>query len=228
MVNSKTQNTPQQTLPPWLRAYVKPTDFAKIATAIKQVEISTSGEVVPMVVRRSMVTGHVLPMVFLMLGLFYVTVEALFDEGVLHGAHVAWFFVELGGLALLALILSRFDWMKRLMTSDADMGVQVLRRAETEFYKAGLHRTKDGTGVLIFVSVAERRAVVLADQGIAQHLPADTWSNVVTVITGSVKDGGLGQGFVEAISLCGALLAQHFPVKDHDRNELHDALVILE
>lgn len=228
MVKDKKHETMQQTLPSWLRPYVKPADLAAIAAAIKQVEVATSGEVVPMVVHRSAVTGHVLPMVFLLLGLFYTTAEALLDEGAFHGAHAAWFFVELGGLALVALILSRFDWLKRLMTSEADMGLQVLRRAEAEFFKAGLHRTKDATGVLVFVSIAERQAVVLADQGIAQHLAPDVWGGIVSLITRSVKDGGLGRGYVEAITRCGELLKPHFPIQDHDRNELRDALVIKE
>jgi len=179
-------------------------------------------------VRRSMVTGHVFPLVLLILAFFYVTTEALLGEGALHGEHILWALVELTTIGLVAHLLSRLVWVQRLMTSDADLRLQVMRRAEAEFYQAGLHRTVDATGVLIFVSIAERQAVVLADQGIAKQLAPDVWSETVSLITRSVKDGGLGRGLVEAIGRCGQLLKPHFPIKDHDRNELRDALVIKE
>ena len=217
-----------KSIPSWLSSHLRNADLSNVAAAVRQVEVTTSGEVVPMIVRRSMVTGHVFPMVLLILGILYGATEVLWADRSWRGEHWMWAFLDLLVLTLVAWGVARIEWLQRLLTPISDLRLQVLRRAEAEFYKAGLHQTKDATGILIFVSLAEHQAVVLADKGISQKLPANEWDEVVKLVTHSVRDGGLAKGLTAAIARCGQLLAPHFPLKDHDRNELSDALVIKE
>ena len=81
------------------------------------------------------------------------------------------------------------------------------------------------TGVLIFASVAERYAEIVADSGINVRVTPDAWTNAVTAMVAAIKAGRTGDGFVAAVELCGAELAQYFPPGELNPNELPDRVV---
>ena len=76
---------------------------------------------------------------------------------------------------------------------------------------AGVAHTKNRTGVLIFVSLAERYARIIADEGIAEKVQGAEWQAAIDALTGHMRDGRIAQGFVAAIERCGAVLAAHAP-----------------
>jgi putative membrane protein len=95
------------------------------------------------------------------------------------------------------------------------------------FHEHGLHRTAEGTGVLLFASLFEREAVVLGDRGIHEKVGEEGWDRVVRALVAGLRAGTPAAGFVEAIALCGAKLAEHFPREGSGRpatDELEDAL----
>ncbi|MHB0774904.1 TPM domain-containing protein [Halomonas sp. WWR20] len=98
--------------------------------------------------------------------------------------------------------------------------------ARRQFLEHNLHHTEGGTGMLIFVSEAERYVEILVDQGISSRLSDDTWQASVETFTRHVKQGETLRGFLECIESCGAHLKQHVPAT-HERNELPNRLVIL-
>lgn len=98
--------------------------------------------------------------------------------------------------------------------------------ARRQFLAQNLHHTEGATGMLIFVSEAERYVEILVDRGIASRLPDATWQALVDAFTDQVKRGQTLQGFLDCIQGCGALLEQHLPAT-HARNELPNHLVIL-
>jgi len=79
------------------------------------------------------------------------------------------------------------------------------------FLAHGIHLTEHRTGVLIFASVAERYAEIIADSGINAKVQPEAWSKAIAAMISAIKDGHPGDGFVAAIELCGAELARHFP-----------------
>jgi putative membrane protein len=81
--------------------------------------------------------------------------------------------------------------------------------------------------VLLFVSEAERYVEILADAGIAQKVPRETWEAAVTALTREIKAGRPADGFVAAIGLCAKVLAEHFPPGAINRDELPNAIVEL-
>jgi putative membrane protein len=91
-----------------------------------------------------------------------------------------------------------------------------------------LHTTAGRTGVLLFVSVAERHAEIIADKGIDARVPAGTWKKVIDDLTAAIGEGHSADGFVAAITAIGAHLARHFPPTARDPNELPDHLIILQ
>lgn len=98
--------------------------------------------------------------------------------------------------------------------------------ARRQFLEQNLHHTKGATGVLIFVSEAERYVEILVDQGIADVLDNAVWEGIVADFTAKVRQGQTRQGFLDCIAACGRLLQEHVPAT-HERNELPNHLVIL-
>ena len=99
-------------------------------------------------------------------------------------------------------------------------------QAFQEFYRLGLHKTEAATGVLIFVSLFERRVIVLGDEGIDAKVGEAHWAATREAILSGIKRGALADGLAEGIRRCGDELAQHFPWTTGDRNEIPDRVVI--
>ena len=107
------------------------------------------------------------------------------------------------------------------------MDEQVSLRAEAAFTREQVFATRDRTGILIFVSLLERKVRVLADSGIHAKAADGTWDGVVGKVVSGMKAGRPADGIVEAVELCGQLLRQHgFVARPDDTNELPDSLRI--
>lgn len=98
--------------------------------------------------------------------------------------------------------------------------------ARQAFLEQGLHRTRGGTGLLIFVSEAEHYVEILADQGIARHVDDSEWQTIVDAFIARVKAGQVAEGFQECVAACGDKLATHVPATEQ-KNELPNHLIVL-
>ena len=101
------------------------------------------------------------------------------------------------------------------------------RLALEQFFRQNLHHTEQRTGLLLFVSVAERYVEIIADKGINDQVAQDQWSAIVAGFIAKVTDDQVCEGFLQAIEACGEILSQHFPIEAGDKNELPDHLVLL-
>lgn len=101
------------------------------------------------------------------------------------------------------------------------------RLARLLFLDRGLASTKEGCGVLFFVSQAERHVEIVADRGIDQAVEPGAWQKIVDGFTASVKQDRIEQGFVGAIEALGALLARHYPPQGENPNRIPDRLIEL-
>ena len=217
-----------QELPRWAHRILGNDGAERIEVAIAEAESRTSGEIVPILVRRSSTVGHV-PLVcftLLLLCVYLIDLPAMLVE--LGGPYWAWLGACWLVAGFLALVLQRFDVVERFLTSRIDQTQQVDLRAQIEFYELGVSQTEDRTGILLFVSLMEHRAVVLADHSIAEKLDARVWQELVDLMIQGVKRGDLAAGMTQAIQRCGDLLSSHFPISEDDANELHDHLIVKE
>jgi len=215
-------------IPKWSTSYFKPERVQLILDAIKVAESKTSGEIVPMIVRRSSTIGHV-PII--LLGVFIILFLAL-DVSAIQmeylGESWLWYIFDVIVIVGLAVLLSRLTLLQRLLTSKADQEDQVDMRAEVEFYESGINKTQGATGILLFASLMEHRAVVLADQAISDKVPKETWSEICSLLISGIKNGNMGIAFSDAVKRCGDILAKEFPIQPGDVNELKDHLIIKE
>ena len=215
-------------LPKWSAAYLRPERVQLIEDAVRAAELKTSGEIVPMIVKRSSTVGHV---PFILLSLMVAAFMVLDGPGWQYeivGEHWAWYLVDTAVLVALTALLSRWTFLQRVLTPRDDQADQVDMRAQLEFYQTEIHTTEAATGVLLFVSLMEHRAVVLADTAIDERVPDDTWNEICRTMVDGIKQGHVGLGLAAAIGRCGDILAEEFPIAEDDINELRDTLVIKE
>jgi putative membrane protein len=142
--------------------------------------------------------------------------------------------VTLGELPLAQVAGAALGWalawlapLERLLVGRHHMDHEVQARALRAFHEHGLHKTAEGTGVLVFASLLEREAVVLGDHGIHARVGDGEWKATVDALVAGLKRGAPADGFVEAIGRCGSRLAEHFPRGGAPvSNELPDAITL--
>lgn len=214
------------TLPKWATGYLKPERVQLVEDAVKAAELKTSGEIVPMIVRRSSTVGHVPLLLMSILVSVFMILDGPGWQYAWLGEHWAWYLLDGVVLLLVSTSLSRLEIVQRLLTTNADQTDQVEMRAELEFFESSVHVTDDATGVLLFVSLMEHRAVVLADKGIDAKVSSETWDEVCQLMIDGIRKGHVGLGLVAAIERCGEILAAEFPIEADDENELRNNLII--
>jgi putative membrane protein len=212
--------------PKWCLKFISPSGIHSVSNAVKAAEEKTSGEIIPMIVRRSSALGH--------LGIQLFTVACLLEtllyialEKWSHLQHPAWPVMFLVAFSWpISEFLARIQCLQRLFTIPAEQTSQVHARATLEFFSSGFQKTKAHTGVLIFLSLMERKCVVLADEGIASKLPNEIWQNVVDKIISGIAKGKTSDGLIAGIEECGRILSEHFPIKGKHVNEISNQLII--
>jgi putative membrane protein len=99
--------------------------------------------------------------------------------------------------------------------------------AMREFVSRGLTRTRERTGVLIYVAAAERYAEIIADTGIADRVETQVWREAVSDLIDAIKAGRAGDGLVETVRKVAAVLAEHAPPRVDDMDELPNKVVLI-
>lgn len=201
-------------------------DHARIAAAIRDAEKRTSGEIFAVVARASD-------------DYFYVSAMLSALWAIAIGAALAliswWFQLFVSPVLLMAMVcasllvfLAMFHYFpdKRLAFIPRSVGYKrASSNAVRQFLAHGIHGTNDRSGVLLFVSLAERYAEVVADAGINERVEQSEWNTMVEVLIEHAANDDLANGFLQAIDQAGDLLAQHFPPIEGDDNELEDKLI---
>lgn len=217
-----------------------PEAHADIAAAIRAAEQGTSGEIYCVVAEEASdyaeapiaagaLAALVLPALLLLAGLtpasWAAAHVAAAQSQVL--AAVATLLIAQGVLFVLVAALASIPAVRRLITPAPLKRMRVRERALEQFLAKNLQRTQRRTGVLIFVSLADRMAELLADEGVNKLIAPGAWEAPMASLTQAMRKGELVQGLQAAIAQCGALLAQHAPGSRDDVNELPDAVAEL-
>ncbi len=99
-----------------------------------------------------------------------------------------------------------------------------LAAAQAEFTRMGMTKTAEGNGVLIFVAPRSQKFAILGDQGIHERCGENFWREVAEQMTAHFRKSEFTEGIISAIQKAGTLLAEHFPRRTDDKNELPDAV----
>jgi putative membrane protein len=217
-------------------------DHLRVTVAVTSAERASDGEIVTIVAARSD-AYHDVGLHYAVLAMLLVPTlgalvpQAWIDWGLtlFFGWNASLSFRLLMVLILLKMVvlflIVRFAlaWMplRMALTPGATKTRRVRRRA-VELFRAGTEkRTKGRTGILLYLSLLERRAEIVADEAIHSKVEADAWGEAMAVLIEEVKAGRTGEGMARAVEQIGAVLAQCLPPTLDNPNELPDRLIEL-
>ncbi|OUR99524.1 hypothetical protein A9Q84_00460 [Halobacteriovorax marinus] len=196
-------------------------DKTLISEAIKSAESKTSGEIVPVVLSQSdfYPAAHFrLALIIGMLFSFTCYYTYDFDDPIM----LLW--IQIPGM-IVGYLLAYIKFIKRIFTTKSEMEEEVYQRALEIFHNHRVSMTKDRTGIMIYISLLERKVEVLADCGINEKVEKDYWNKLVSGLISKIKDGKIVEGLNAAISECGHSLQDSFPIQEDDENEISDELI---
>lgn len=203
-------------------------DREAVREAVRAAEAGTAGEIVPYVVPASdayagavwkgtalgALTGPLLAWAAYVLGGFW-------------GTHLnLWIALPAAAGGAAGFLLSALvPPVKRRLAGHEMLDARVRQRAAAAFLAEEVFRTRERTGILLFVSLFERRVVVLGDSGINRQVEASHWEGIVATVTAGIRDGRPGAALAAGIRQCGELLARFgVAIRPDDQNELSDEL----
>lgn len=192
-----------------------------ISEAVKAAELKTAGEIVPVILSKSDFYPAAHFRLAMIMGITFA-LAGYYTYDFLDPIFLIW--IQIPGL-LLGYALAYIPILKRLFTTKREIQEEVYQRAIEIFYNHQVSRTKDRTGIMIFISLLERRVEVLADFGIDRKVGPDFWKDLVEKLSLQIKDGHIIEGLVSAISECGHSLVNHFPIELDDKNEISNELI---
>jgi len=94
--------------------------------------------------------------------------------------------------------------------------------AQVAFGRLGMTKTRERNGVLIFVAPRTRKFAVIGDEGVHKRCGDEFWQALAGEMTGHFKKSEFNEGILHAVRKAARLLAEHFPHRPDDANELSD------
>jgi putative membrane protein len=189
----------------------------RIEAAVRAAELRTRGEIVPLVVDaaynypRAEIQGG---------GLLALALAVNASWWLFDGSLWVSLAVLLLGYWPCRLLLRACPPLLRRLIHPAEIAAEVTECAKVAFLDHGLHRTREGTGILILICLFEHRVQVLADHGIYHAVPPESWQRVADMVTAGIHAGRTCEALCAAVAYCGELLAANFPPRHDDSDEL--------
>ncbi len=201
-------------------------DHDRVATAIRAAEQRTSGEIYCVVAGTS--DSYFYPAAtFALVGTLVAGAVCAFvlDHWWMNVRLPHFVLAQIFGALAVLLVLLIVPRLRILLVPPYLRQRRAHDNAVKQFLAHNVHLTSARTGILIFLSLAERYAEVIADAGIAERVRQEDWDAIVAGLTGRAAAGRLADGLVEAVAEAGSLLAAHFPPDMSNPDELPDRVV---
>ena len=211
----------------------------RINAAVVAAESKTAAEIVPVVAtesgrydRAEDLIGFAFAIIALVIAwLLFQSVDS--GEGSWTGPRVGLNLVSVvlilvGGFIIGALLASRNGWLRRLATSRAEMQIEVNEKARQIFFDQRIHHAKSSAGVLIYVSLFERVAAIVADETVIEKLGMPAIEDLCNQLIAQLRGGDITAALEHSIAAVGERLAPALPRLGGDVNELADALVTVD
>jgi putative membrane protein len=197
-------------------------DRERVSNAIRAAEAKTSGEIVCVLAEASTDTTALPVLIAAVAALGLPWLLVAFTTMTVHQIlllQIALFF------ALLLILCS--PHVRVALIPRKARRAMAYRVAMEQFTARGLARRTGPSGILIFASLAEHYARIIANDRIAALVPQSAWQAAVDALVAHAREGRIANGFVAAIDLCGLELARHFPRTEATRNELPDRIYLI-
>ncbi|PYS61159.1 MAG: hypothetical protein DMF76_11920 [Acidobacteria bacterium] len=189
-----------------------------LARAVRDIEKDTDAEIVIVVRGRSGIYRHadyLCGAIVALIGLIFVLLSPF-------EFHTYWVPIDVILLFVAgAFLSSRSDLLRRLLTAKNFRAQAARNGAAAMFYEAGIANTHAENGLLIYLSLLERRLEVIADRGILKAVPPLKWNHSVFELK-QIAQNPDSEKLVKAVRDLGRVLAEHMPPTGENPNELAD------
>lgn len=211
---------------------------ARVESAVSAAELTTGCEIVPVVATASGRYDRAEDIV----GLWCAVIGAVVIFLTLPGHTVAgsWGGLPIWGQVVLLIIVmllcfvagaaaaDRLHNLRRLFTPRLQMTEEVNLRARELFFDRRVHHTSGASGLLIFVSLYERMAVVLGDRSVVEALGQQFTEDLCQRLTSSLRSKDVATAICETIQHATTSLAPALPRTEGSTNELSNALILID
>lgn len=207
---------------PNARKFFSDEEHERIRRSVGEAEAGTAGEIATMIVDES--DGYreaELVAAILLSGLLSVMIAVI-------SRHVTiWTFIPSVFILYfpMLLLVGRFPKLKMPFVTRRRCSEAVRRSAVRSFFEKGLYRTREETGILIYISLLERKVWILGDRGIDSKIDPRFWRSFAARLAAGIREGRSCDALCCIIRECGEELSRHFPRSSDDRNELTDDLI---
>lgn len=223
-----------------MAGYLSAEDHERVSRAVAAAEAGTSGEIVTILTDRSdgytdVALAWAILVAFTAIVALSITPDfylGLYDR--LTGAWATdWtprailaLAAAFGVLKFIAMMLLQL-WqpLKFWLIPGSIKSARARARAVTCFKVGAERRTHGRTGILIYLSMREHRAEIVADEAIASKVSDEVWAEAMAAMLGHIRRGRVADGMIAAVERVGAILAQNLPRAENDINELPDRLI---
>ncbi len=217
-------------------------DLQRVSEAVAKAERESDGEIVTIVARRSDayhdVALHYAVLAMLLVPAWWAMVPQGWIDG-WTGALLGWngeltrpvvmllIFAKLILAFLFVRLLLNWRRLRMLLTPGRTRSRRVHRRA-VELFRASCElKTRGRTGVLIYLSLEEHRAEIVADRAIVEQVEPEVWGEAMAVLVDEVKQGRTGKGLALAVEQVGAVLHRILPARHNNPDELPNRVILL-
>ena len=217
-------------------------DFQRVSEAVAKAERDSDGEIVTIVAHRSdayhdVALHYAVLAMLLVPAIWAVVPQSWIDwwSAFLFGWNAELtrplvmliLFGKLIAAFLVVRLALNYRPLRLALTPGGTKSRRVRRRA-LELFRSGCElRTRGRTGVLIYLSLEERRAEIIADRAIVEKTEPDVWGDAMAALVDEVKHKRPGAGMVLAVEKVGAVLATILPPKPYNPDELPNRLIVL-
>jgi putative membrane protein len=211
-----------------------------VTRAVEQAEATTSGEIVTVLADRSdgysdVVLTWAVAISFTAMSIFAALPRPFLDlwDRWFAGWGHQWTIGELASMTIaLGLLAFTVAWLLlsldtlRFAAVPGPVRTARVHAAAIRHFKVGAERRTHGrTGVLLYLSMREHRAEIVADEAIANMVPAEIWGDAMADMLVEIRRGRIAEGMAAGVRDVGAVLSEHFPRAEDDCNELPDRLI---
>jgi putative membrane protein len=193
-----------------------------IVAAVRAAELRTSGQIVCVFARRTCEIGFPATLYAATLALIAPWPLLAFTQ--MPAQRI---FAVQAALFIVAMLLLNWTRLGLALTPRGLQRRQAFRAAAEQFFTLGMTRTRNRAGVLIFVSMAEHYARIIADDGLTGKITEAEWRTVIDEMVGRLRDGQVNEAFILAVNHTGTFLARAAP-PDGGGNDLPDRLVRID
>ncbi|WP_370187388.1 TPM domain-containing protein [Qipengyuania sp.] len=220
--------------------YLNEAQHAVVSQAVAEAELTTSGEIVTVLADRSdgysdVVLVWAVAIAFSAMSLFALFPQPFMDlwDSLVGGWMHQWTTGQLASMTIaLGLVAFTLGWLlfswtplRFAMVPGPLKTARVHDHAIRHFKVGAERRTHGRTGVLLYLSMREHRAEIVADEPIAEKVPAEVWGEAMADMLAEIREGRIAEGLAAGVRDVGKVLSEHFPRAEDDQNELPDRLI---